>query len=257
MLHAQYVNSNSFLSIGQSSVEVDDHQFIPKMGEATTSIYNYFIKEKFLTIPITGVMAEGKYITSANDHSSFRLVNRSIPINNWQHSVLSVWDKNFLFVKDNQNPISIKNALKAPQTDVVPSFGVIDARGKSFSHQDLEKGIFLIDFWGTWCGPCIASMPKMVKMAKKFDGRVQFISYAMEINSNEVSFEAAEKKYGISWKSFYENRNQPTGISDSFKLLGFPTYILVEDGIVLKRSLGAGGLPQIESMMERLLEKEL
>jgi hypothetical protein len=99
-------------------------------------------------------------------------------------------------------------------------------------------------------------MPKMVKMAKKFEGRVQFISYAMEINSNEVSFEAAEKKYGITWESFYENRKQPTGIADSFKLLGFPTYILVEDGIVLKRSLGAGGIPQIESLIERLLNKE-
>lgn len=96
----------------------------------------------------------------------------------------------------------------------------------------------------------------MVKMAKKFEGRVQFISYAMEINSNEVSFEAAEKKYGITWESFYENRKQPTGISDSFKLSGFPTYILVEDGIVLKRSLGAGGIPQIESLIERLLKEE-
>ena len=256
MLHAQYMNPNSLKSIGQGPAIVDVHHFMPKMEESTYSIFNRFNKYQFLPLPITGVMEADKYISSAKDLLTSKLVTRSIPINEWQHSMSSEWFKHFLLVRNKQDGLSTNNALKAPHTDVVPSFVVTDARGKTFSDQDLKKGIFLIDFWGTWCSPCIASMPKMVKMAKKFEGRVQFISYAMEINSNEVSFEAAEKKYGITWESFYENRKEPTGISDSFKLSGFPTYILVEDGIVLKRSLGAGGIPQIESLIERLLKEK-
>ena len=256
MVQAQYVNPKCLNSIGLGPAVIDVHHFMPKMEKSTYSIFNRFNKDQFLLLPFTADMAAEKYNTSANDLLASKLVTRSIPINEWQHSMSSVWFKHFLIGTNKQDGLSTNNALKAPQTEVVPSFVVTDARGKTFRDQDLKKGIFLIDFWGTWCSPCIASMPKMVKMAKKFEGRVQFISYAMEINSNEVSFEAAEKKYGITWESFYENRNQPTGIADSFKLLGFPTYILVEDGIVLKRSLGAGGIPQIESLIERLLKEE-
>jgi thiol-disulfide isomerase/thioredoxin len=256
MLHAQYVNPKGLNSIDQGPAVIDVHHFMPKMEESTYSIFNRINKDQFLPLPFTGDMAADKYITSAKDLLASKLVTRSIPINEWQHSMSSELFKHILIGTNKQDGLRTNKALKAPHTDVLPSFVVTDARGKTFRDQDLNKGIFLIDFWGTWCSPCIASMPKMVKMAKKFEGRVQLISYAMEINSNEVSFEAAEKKYGITWKSFYENRNQPTGIADSFELSGFPTYILVKDGIVLKRSLGAGGIPQIESLIERLLNKE-
>lgn len=152
--------------------------------------------------------------------------------------------------------LQLQQQISKGEPEKLPAFNIIDARKKTFSHQDLQKGIFLIDFWGTWCGPCIAAMPKLEKLVKKFEGKVVFVSYAMQINSTPLAFEAAEKKYRISWKSFFENRDMPTGIADVFKIEGYPTYILIKDGVMLKKSLGAGGLPQIESLIERLLEEK-
>lgn len=185
-----------------------------------------------------------EYSTQQIPHQGLNFLIQSLPSVVKKHS-LSNWG--FL---------QLQQQTSNGEPEVLPAFSVIDARENKFSDKDLQKGIFLINFWGTWCGPCIASMPKLVKLSKKFDGKVQFISYAMEMNSNNLTFEAAEKKYGISWKSFYENRKTPTGIADIFRLGGFPTYILIKDGLILKKSLSASGLPQIESLIERLLKEE-
>lgn len=152
--------------------------------------------------------------------------------------------------------LQLQQQISKGEPEKLPAFNILDARKKTFSHNDLQQGIFLIDFWGTWCEPCIAAMPKLEKLFKKYDGKVGFVSYAMQINSTPVAFEAAEKKYGISWNSYFENRNAPTGIADIFKIEGYPTYILIKDGLILKKSLSERGLPQIASLIERLLAQK-
>jgi thiol-disulfide isomerase/thioredoxin len=241
---------NAPLKIDQRAAGFDINHIMPLKGEVNFSIVNRFDDRHFLLAYNACEISKNK-----NDYTrSFDSLSRSFLGKSLQSNAILTNMATSSF-----SSVEMKSQLHivSGDQDTVPSFKVTDARGKTFTDQDLQKGIFLLDFWGTWCRPCIESMPKMVKMAKKFDGNVQFISYAMEINSNDILFEAAEKKYGISWVSYYETRNQPTAIADAFKISGFPTYILVKDGVVLKRSLGAVGVPQIESMIERLLKKDL
>lgn len=131
MLHAQYVNTKCLNSIGQGPAVIDVHYFMPKMGESTYSIFNRFNKGQFLPMPHTGVMAADKYITHAKDLLISKLVPRSIPINEWQHSISSEWFEHFLYRTNKEDGLSTNNALKAPQTEVIPSFVVTDARGLS------------------------------------------------------------------------------------------------------------------------------
>ena len=253
MLCVHCEGKNALPKIDQSAAVFDINHIMPFKGEVNFSIFNRFDDEQFLLACYTGEMGKDKNVYTSNDIFLFDPATNAVKFS--EESYMSSFDS--LSRTFSNDEMMLQLHIVSGDQDTVPFFKVIDARGKTFTDQDLQKGIFLLDFWGTWCRPCIESMPKMVKMAKKFEGRVQLISYAMEVNSNDVSFEAAEKKYGISWKSFYENSNQPTAIADAFNILGYPTYILVKDGIVLKRSLGAAGLPQIESMMERLLKKDL
>jgi hypothetical protein len=129
MVQAQYVNPKCLNSIGLGPAVIDIHHFMPKMKKSTYSIFNRFNKDQFLLLPFTADMAAEKYNTSAKDLLASKLVTRSIPINEWQHSMSSEWFKHFLLGTNKQDGLSTNNALKAPQTEVVPSFVLTDARG--------------------------------------------------------------------------------------------------------------------------------
>lgn len=60
--------------------------------------------------------------------------------------------------------------------DPAPTFKVTGwAKGEPI--KELKKGnIYVVEFWATWCGPCISSMPHLSEMAKKFEGKASLIS---------------------------------------------------------------------------------
>ncbi len=60
--------------------------------------------------------------------------------------------------------------------DKAPKFPVAGfVKGNKIDHLELGK-TYVIEFWATWCGPCIASMPHLSEMADKYQGKVNFVS---------------------------------------------------------------------------------
>ncbi len=55
-------------------------------------------------------------------------------------------------------------ALVPTRTDAAPDFALPDLNGRRFSNDDLKGKITLINFWGTWCGPCQAEVPDLTRL---------------------------------------------------------------------------------------------
>lgn len=51
------------------------------------------------------------------------------------------------------------------------SFTLKDADGRSMSLSDYKGKVVLVDFWGTWCGPCLQSIPHLVRLQERFADR--------------------------------------------------------------------------------------
>jgi thiol-disulfide isomerase/thioredoxin len=99
----------------------------------------------------------------------------------------------------------------------VPDFSLVAADGTKNSLYQIHAKYKLINFWASWCGPCIAEIPTLKNIEKEFKN-VSIISYSIDTKKNQ--WVNATKKNKISWYSFSDLK----GMSAYF-----PRYFSVQE----------------------------
>lgn len=131
------------------------------------------------------------------------------------------------------------------KTRRIVDFRLPDVNGKPVRLQDLDTDLVLIDFWGTWCKPCVNSIPHLVDLQKRLGGkRVTVLGIASEQGppaARVASVNKAIQKLGINYPilmSGMDGENCP--VQEALHIQAFPTLILVDrQGRVLWRDQGA------------------
>lgn len=119
---------------------------------------------------------------------------------------------------------------------------------KSDEKFQLESGkVTLIDFWETWCGPCIRSFPKVEELNRKYKDDLQIIGV---VTQNEESAMKLVEKKGISFINLYGDKS----VHENFGVNSFPRYFLLDaNGIVIKEYFGFS--EEIEADIKEILGK--
>lgn len=133
-----------------------------------------------------------------------------------------------------------KKVAKMAVSQVAPDFELKDLNGKAVSLKKLRGKTIFIDFWATWCGPCVGSFPGMQKAVDHFkaDSSVVFLfihSYERVANAPaEVKRYLEAKKYRFD---VYMDLQSP--VAKSFGVKYLPTKLVIDkNGVVKVRSTG-------------------
>jgi thiol-disulfide isomerase/thioredoxin len=110
--------------------------------------------------------------------------------------------------------------------------------GEIFEFNSLRGKYVLIDFWGTWCGPCIEEMPKVKAYQEKYADKLTVLG----INQGDTKgkIEKFITPNGYTWTHLMDGKGAANFVF-KFNVAGFPTKFIVDpEGKVLHRFVGNG-----------------
>ena len=140
----------------------------------------------------------------------------------------------------------------------VPHFTLKDSEGNTFSSEVLEGKIVVLDFWATWCAPCLRAIPELKKAEAKFaeDKEVVFLFVnTLEPKNRDMELIKdflIKKKIDLYFLMDIKNsEDSERTLTDNLNISGLPTTIVMDSaGYIAFRSSGFAG--NSDAILEKL-----
>jgi thiol-disulfide isomerase/thioredoxin len=141
------------------------------------------------------------------------------------------------------------------ETDALRAARFLDLDGKPRTLADWQGKILIVNFWATWCAPCLEEIPILVAVREVYaSAGVEIVGIAVDLHSKIVEF---SKKLSISYPLLIAD----AGGLDLMRQLGntaggLPyTVFLDRSAALVRRKLGALKRQEIEATLSQLLKK--
>ncbi len=129
-------------------------------------------------------------------------------------------------------------------------FTAVDGREVDLSK--LRGKVVLIDFWATWCGPCIAELPNVKKAyATYHDKGFEIVGISLDQADDRQKLIDFTKKHEMPWPQHFDGKGWKNEVSSKYAVSAIPAmFLLNREGVVI--STNARG-PKLEEEIRRLL----
>lgn len=165
-------------------------------------------------------------------------------------TVLSAQIKNSADGKKWAKKISIAKSTGVGKK--APDFEQNDTLGSPVKLSSLRGKYVLVDFWASWCGPCRAENPNVVKAYKKLKSQ-NFEVLSVSIDTDKKEWLAAIEKDGMPWLHVSDLKGEKNGAAILYGVESIPqNWLLDPNGVVIGKNLRGEDLDmQIESLMKK------
>lgn len=117
-----------------------------------------------------------------------------------------------------------------------PAFRLTNHQGQAVSLSDLRGKVVYLDFWGTWCGPCLQEMPASNALKQKFEGRDVTFVY-ISVGDKEEKWQQVLAAEHLTSAASVHLRAPNNEVADNYQVSRYPTYWLIgRDGRIVSRT---------------------
>ncbi|RJP41653.1 MAG: TlpA family protein disulfide reductase [Phycisphaerales bacterium] len=134
--------------------------------------------------------------------------------------------------------------------DRAPDWQLRDTRGKQVALHDYTGKVVLLDFWATWCPPCVAASPSVQRLHDRFAGRgFSVLAIHFDDSGDPAGY---ARKHGYTFPILESGRE----VARQYGVDRIPTLVLVDrDGVVAHRQTGFS--PDEEEELAAIIERTL
>ncbi len=145
----------------------------------------------------------------------------------------------------------------AAEQRLAPPFRLEKFGGGSISSSELRGKVVMLDFWATWCGPCIAEMPTLLKLASEYEPRgVVFLAASRDdpsVAKVQVGMFIDQRAPGLARHAAFAD----DGTADAYAVSAIPTMVLIDRRGQLQASyLGAASERTWRARIDAVLAKD-
>jgi thiol-disulfide isomerase/thioredoxin len=127
------------------------------------------------------------------------------------------------YLKNVKDKIKALSGLKIGRQVTV--FTAETSTGKTISLSDFKGKYVVLDFWGTWCMPCISGFPKMKEYYSRYGEKLEIIGVACR--NKEIDWMNSIKKHNINWLHVL-NHEGSNDLTVKYSVAAYPTKILID-----------------------------
>jgi peroxiredoxin len=136
--------------------------------------------------------------------------------------------------------------------DKYADFAQTDSQGKMVSLSSFEGKVVLLEFWGSWCGPCRKTNPELVKVYNEFKGRgFEVLGVASETDKNNWLKAIEQDK--LTWTNVSDLNGDKNEAAIIYGISYYPTNFLIDkSGVIIARDLN---IKQLRNKLSELVGK--
>ncbi len=116
--------------------------------------------------------------------------------------------------------------------------------GKDLSMERFKNKVLLVDFWATWCPPCRAEVPELVKVYKAYKDK-GFEIVGISFDQDKNAFESYVKENDMPWPQYFDGKGWENEVGPTYGIQSIPAMYLVDgSGKIISTDLRNGKLEE-------------
>lgn len=179
--------------------------------------------------------------STRNDIASTYFFDRYLITNNTPDEVLAFYGNLSNRVKESAPGLALKKKIEEMEQvnvgGMAPNFKLMTPEGKELSLYNLRGHIVLLDFWASWCGPCLAEVPNLKAIYEKYHAKGLEI-LGVSLDEKEAAWKGAIERKALTWKHVSSLKGWKCPVAGRFKVTGIPRmYIIDAQGKIIAQDL--------------------
>jgi len=166
-----------------------------------------------------------------------------------------------MFEKDSPYPdlaalvqARFKNMKEMLPGSPAPDIKLLSPDGKAFSFASFKGKYIYIDFWATWCGPCIKEIPSLIELEKEYHGKdIAFVSISFDKDADVPKWKNFIKKNTMGNIQLWANTEGNKRLTKSWNISSIPRFVILDrEGKVVDSNAPFPSSREIRPLLNKL-----